>query len=234
MLLKCLVLFTFGCIQINLCNGSKERADGLSKRRQQLPHQNQQQIYSSDAYSKHYNHHQQIEQQQQQFYKDFEINQAPKRSSFQRTLKNRKKLKLNYNSKRRFKRNISTNPFLQRQMSQNPFVSNPFLPNPKPTNADQERNVLLINQSRDDTVRKPSSQINGTTHISINQNLFLSNDIGINNTSASAIAVHFTTQATKLSPELSQLVENEAVIFPDSQYLSKTTQNPQEALDIKR
>uniref|UniRef100_A0A0K8VD03 Uncharacterized protein n=1 Tax=Bactrocera latifrons TaxID=174628 RepID=A0A0K8VD03_BACLA len=147
-----------------------------------------------------------------------------------------------------FRRDIPNNPFLNKHMSQNEFMQNPFLanlnnqstqntmaPTPTPQNPYMSnpflQNTKMPNLSgQSQSTQHPAThlmqpQIETSSQNSVNL-MHVQKPVLISSTPPSTV--------TKISAELSRLIQNKAVIFPDSIYLTQSTPSSQHMLDIRR
>uniref|UniRef100_A0A034WJF4 Uncharacterized protein n=1 Tax=Bactrocera dorsalis TaxID=27457 RepID=A0A034WJF4_BACDO len=153
-----------------------------------------------------------------------------------------------------FRRDIPNNPFLNKHMSQN--LQNPFLANSQ-TNGNPQS--YLNNQSTQNTVAPKPTPQNPYMSNPFLQNTKMPNLSGQSQPTqlpatnlmqpqiqtSSQNSAHLmnvpkpgiissTPPSTIMSAELNRLIQNKAVIFPDSIYLTQSTPSSLHMLDIRR
>ncbi|XP_050332786.1 putative uncharacterized protein DDB_G0282133 [Bactrocera neohumeralis] len=163
-----------------------------------------------------------------------------------------------------FRRNIPDNPFLKEHMSQNEFMQNPFLANlqnnrnsqsylnnqstqnivaPKPTPQNPYmsnpflQNTKMPNLSgQSQPTQLPATNLMGPQSQTSSQNtanlMNVQKPVIISSTPPST--TYPNSKGTKMDAELNRLIQNKAVIFPDSIYLTQSTPSSQHILDIRR
>lgn len=163
-----------------------------------------------------------------------------------------------------FRRNTPDNPFLNKHMSQNEFMQNPFLANRQTNENSQTylnnqslqnpivskptlQNPYMLNPFLQNTKipilsgQSQPTQVPATNLVQSQIGTSSNNSSNLVNVQKPVIisstppnTAYPTSKVTKISAELSRLIQNKAVIFPDSIYLTQSTPSSEHILDIRR
>uniref|UniRef100_A0A0A1XQF3 Uncharacterized protein n=1 Tax=Zeugodacus cucurbitae TaxID=28588 RepID=A0A0A1XQF3_ZEUCU len=144
-----------------------------------------------------------------------------------------------------FRRNIPDNPFLNKEMLQNPFMQNPFLTN-RQTTAYTTQNTPpatvqhpytlnpFLQNTKIPNLSNQSQPTKFPTTGLIQPQIATTAKPFVQIISTTPQSTTTTSKVTTINAELSQLIRNKAVIFPDSIYLTRTTPSIEHLLDIRR